>query len=609
MNVRNIFSYLLPLGIRIIVGFILLLALSFIFKSTIYAGCSGKYMCADAGQVCDCSDGSGVCSGGGSACGLNGVCSCGPSCENPVNIANPSCSAADGCTSKCSDCEIYNYCSSTPDPTSPPASTNTPVPTSAGSTCTPGCADNYGGQGACGYRNSDCSATTNNSCCHRVCGGCNSCTTVSGGGTNDCNGDSECGAQCVATNTPIPPTSTNTPIPPTATPIPPTATPTLPPCPYSCADASACALSGGTGLSGYNCGGGVCCQFGPTATYTPVPTASPTSAPVCTTICYGNETICSQAGSCSTCDVINGCMIAPTATNTPPPGSTNTPTATRTPTPGPATSTPTAVPTSGPVCGTFCAGNESICLQAGSCTSCNSVTGCEIVAVPTGSSMACDNPACGMPEATCTANGGLSWSPSDISCGGNSKCCLPVPTSAPSTEPPPTSPPQTACTGTCRSFCLANESGGYGTSCPSLCCYPIPTTGPCTMTASVVAGKAPFDSSIKFSSGTSCYCNGFNYGDGANDTNACNGKLSYSAVHTYNFESDPGNPYHANASCLEIGGGFPTTRTCSVDVTATCPTQSDLSNIAASNVICVGGYSNTIDISGGQKVVPKSSTP
>ncbi|MDO8497176.1 MAG: hypothetical protein Q7S61_01390, partial [bacterium] len=46
-----------------------------------------------------------------------------------------------------------------------------------------------------------------------------------------------------------------------------------------------------------------------------------------------------------------------------------------------------------------------------------------------------------------------------------------------------------------------------------------------------------------------------------------------------------------------------------VDVTATCPTQSDLSNIAASNVICVGGYSNTIDISGGQKVVPKSSTP
>ncbi|MDO8430758.1 MAG: hypothetical protein Q7S72_02110, partial [Candidatus Taylorbacteria bacterium] len=129
------------------------------------------------------------------------------------------------------------------------------------------------------------------------------------------------------------------------------------------------------------------------------------------------------------------------------------------------------------------------------------------------------------------------------------------------------------------------------------------------MTASVVAGKAPLDSSIKFSSGTNCYCNGFNYGDGANDTNACNGKLSYSAVHTYNFESDPDNPYHANASCLEIGGGFPTPRTCSVDVTAICPTQNDLSNIAASNVICVGGYSNTIDISGGQKVVPKSSTP
>lgn len=546
------------------------------------SSCNGTYQCGVWGNR--------VCEPEGCVAGDPG-CVCGdPPCNTDGSDLTCHGSTEADCmasTAYCGTCSTGS-CGFTPDPTSPPPQpTNTTAPGQPTSTpypdltcydCNPGYCRSYT------YNGASCPAPNN----------CDACP-----------GSPE------STNTPVPAsTATNTPVPPTATPVPPTATPTLPPCPYSCADASACALSGGTGLSGYNCGGGVCCQFGPTATYTPIPTATPV-VPACAVSCVGIEGICAFAGSCTTCDAVNGCSLpAPTATNTPPPGATNTPIPTSTSAPGPATSTPTAVPTSGPVCTTSCVGNELICSQAGSCNTCNAVNGCEIAQAPTGTSNACDNRACGMPEATCTANGGLSWSPSDNVCGGNQSCCLPPDPGGgegvPSGEPPTQAP---SCTGTCRSFCLANESGGYGTSCPSLCCYPIPTTGPCTMTASVVAGAAPLDSRISFSSGTNCRCNGFSYGDGSNDNNAClNSGTSYSSLHTYNFESDPGSPYHATASCYELNNGY-VPRTCSVDVTVSCPTQANLSNIAASNVVCVGGYSNTIDISGGQKVVPKSTTP
>lgn len=84
------------------------------------------------------------------------------------------------------------WCQS-PQPTPPP----TPTPPPAGTAgCDSGC-------GTCGYRNSDTSCTTDNSCCHRVCNG-NACTTIFGGGANDCDNDSQCGSPPTPAPTPAP---------------------------------------------------------------------------------------------------------------------------------------------------------------------------------------------------------------------------------------------------------------------------------------------------------------------------------------------------------------------------------------------------------------------
>lgn len=53
-----------------------------------------------------------------------------------------------------------------------------------------GC-DSSCGKGVCGYKNTDGSCTTDNSCCHRTCSG-TSCNTVAGGGVNACDTNSQC---------------------------------------------------------------------------------------------------------------------------------------------------------------------------------------------------------------------------------------------------------------------------------------------------------------------------------------------------------------------------------------------------------------------------------
>lgn len=61
----------------------------------------------------------------------------------------------------------------------------------SGGSCDQGCG------GVCGYRRSDGTCTTDNSCCHRTCSG-SSCVTVVGGGANSCDSDANCTSSSTA---------------------------------------------------------------------------------------------------------------------------------------------------------------------------------------------------------------------------------------------------------------------------------------------------------------------------------------------------------------------------------------------------------------------------
>lgn len=149
----------------------LLLVISFFVLSSKVVLAAVSDRCTGCSQTCRVDPGDmGTCSGlGGLGGTYAGYCiiyqdgtTCGPYC-------NPTCTRNETCDFTVTTCGNKGHC------------TYTPPAGQCDSTCTAGGIPNN----PCGFRNSDGSCTTNNSCCRRVCQNC-ACKTVSGGGTNDC---------------------------------------------------------------------------------------------------------------------------------------------------------------------------------------------------------------------------------------------------------------------------------------------------------------------------------------------------------------------------------------------------------------------------------------
>ncbi len=138
---------------------------------------SGKKVFAAVGDRCTCT--------GSTACSIKSAGDCGGTDGITVSYDGYCQIYQDGvtCGPHCSaTCTRQENCNFRIGPCDNPAScTYTPPVGTCDSTCTAGGIPNN----PCGFRNSDGTCTTDNSCCRRVCQNC-ACKTVSGGGTNDC---------------------------------------------------------------------------------------------------------------------------------------------------------------------------------------------------------------------------------------------------------------------------------------------------------------------------------------------------------------------------------------------------------------------------------------